>query len=96
MKYCAKCGKELFDEAVICPGCGCPQNGFPKEQKQTKDSSNPLWFVLSFLYWFIGLILYFVWKEVAPKKAKLCLWGAITAFLVSIVILIIVGMTKML
>ena len=24
MKYCVKCGKELFDEAVICPGCGCP------------------------------------------------------------------------
>ncbi|MBO5715872.1 MAG: hypothetical protein J6S23_05720 [Clostridia bacterium] len=24
MKYCSKCGKELFDEAVICPQCGCP------------------------------------------------------------------------
>lgn len=24
MKFCSKCGKELFDEAVICPGCGCP------------------------------------------------------------------------
>lgn len=23
MKYCSKCGKELFDEAIICPGCGC-------------------------------------------------------------------------
>ena len=23
MKYCSKCGKELMDEAVICPGCGC-------------------------------------------------------------------------
>lgn len=23
MKYCSKCGKELLDEAVICPGCGC-------------------------------------------------------------------------
>ena len=23
MKYCSKCGKELFDEAVICPQCGC-------------------------------------------------------------------------
>lgn len=23
MKYCTYCGKELFDEAVICPGCGC-------------------------------------------------------------------------
>ena len=23
MKYCSKCGKELLDEAVICPNCGC-------------------------------------------------------------------------
>ena len=23
MKFCSKCGKELFDEAVICPACGC-------------------------------------------------------------------------
>ena len=23
MKYCIHCGKELFDEAIICPGCGC-------------------------------------------------------------------------
>ena len=26
MKYCTKCGKELFDEAVFCPSCGCPAN----------------------------------------------------------------------
>lgn len=29
MKYCAKCGKELFDEAVICPGCGCATGTVP-------------------------------------------------------------------
>lgn len=23
MKYCSHCGKELLDEAVVCPGCGC-------------------------------------------------------------------------
>ena len=23
MKFCSKCGKELHDEAIICPGCGC-------------------------------------------------------------------------
>lgn len=23
MKYCTKCGNELYDEAVICPKCGC-------------------------------------------------------------------------
>ena len=27
MKYCTHCGKELFDEAVICPGCGCAVSG---------------------------------------------------------------------
>lgn len=26
MKYCAHCGNELLDEAVICPKCGCPTN----------------------------------------------------------------------
>ncbi len=23
MKYCSQCGKELVDEAVVCPNCGC-------------------------------------------------------------------------
>ncbi len=23
MKFCSKCGKELMDEAVVCPNCGC-------------------------------------------------------------------------
>ena len=23
MKFCQKCGKEIVDEAVVCPGCGC-------------------------------------------------------------------------
>lgn len=24
--YCSKCGKEIMDEAVICPECGCAVN----------------------------------------------------------------------
>ena len=35
MKYCEKCGKELFDEAVICPGCGCSVSG--NSQKSNTD-----------------------------------------------------------
>lgn len=23
MKYCAQCGAQLVDEAVVCPQCGC-------------------------------------------------------------------------
>ncbi len=32
MKYCTKCGKEIMDEAVICPGCGCPTAGTALQQ----------------------------------------------------------------
>lgn len=23
MKFCTHCGKEIMDETVVCPGCGC-------------------------------------------------------------------------
>lgn len=36
MKYCTSCGKELFDEAVICPQCGASQMPkAPEAQPQT-------------------------------------------------------------
>lgn len=34
MKYCTKCGKEIMDEAVICPGCGCPTAGTAEQNFQ--------------------------------------------------------------
>lgn len=27
MKYCTHCGKEIMDDAVICPHCGCAVAG---------------------------------------------------------------------
>lgn len=33
MKFCQKCGKEIMDEAVLCPGCGC---SVKKEAEATK------------------------------------------------------------
>ena len=34
MKYCAKCGTQLVDEAVVCVKCGCPTEAY-YVQKQT-------------------------------------------------------------
>lgn len=93
MKFCSKCGKELFDEAVICPACGCPQKGY--NTNQTKDSKNILWFILSFLYFWVGIILYFVWKDTAPSKAKLCITGSVSAIVVSVLILIVMGIIRL-
>lgn len=34
MKYCSKCGNELFDDAVICPKCGCMADDAAKPAKK--------------------------------------------------------------
>jgi len=35
--FCSKCGKEIADEAMICPGCGCATSNY---QPQAKESNN--------------------------------------------------------
>ena len=40
MKYCTKCGKEVFDEAVICPHCGCSVNASGARLDQTGGESD--------------------------------------------------------
>ena len=40
MKFCSKCGQQLFDEAVICPACGCPtenQSNFTASRASTNE-----------------------------------------------------------
>ncbi len=32
--FCSKCGKEIMDEAVICPNCGCATNNYNSQQQQ--------------------------------------------------------------
>ena len=47
MKFCQKCGKQIMDEAVICPGCGCQVGGAPannqyyNQNNQNNQNYNP-------------------------------------------------------
>ncbi|MBQ2933385.1 MAG: zinc-ribbon domain-containing protein [Clostridia bacterium] len=38
MKFCTHCGKELLDEAVICPGCGCAVSGKSAAAPKSNES----------------------------------------------------------
>lgn len=45
MQFCSKCGKEIMDDAVICPGCGCAvqnakakQDPMPSYEKAAKGA----------------------------------------------------------
>ena len=55
MKYCSQCGKELVDEAVVCPNCGCAVQA-PVSQQEDKPST--VLNILAFLFPVIGLILF--------------------------------------
>ncbi len=38
LMFCSKCGKEIMDEAVVCPNCGCATNNYtPKANDYSND-----------------------------------------------------------
>lgn len=85
--YCKKCGKEIDDNAVICPSCGCATDKYEQKNfKNESDSSSAGWAVLGFLFPLIGLILYLVWKEELPLRAKSIGKGALISVIVNVVI----------
>ena len=52
MKYCAKCGAELIDEAVVCVRCGAPTGIY----KQNFKSRNSAFVTLSQTFMIIGTV----------------------------------------
>lgn len=79
MEYCTKCGRELFDEAVFCPGCGCPCGSAttPKQQAQINPQelvkklsekvkiNGIIWLVIGALQAIIGIYL-LTWRWNLP------------------------------
>ncbi len=80
MKICPECESELFDDAVICTKCGSAQE--KAKPQPTKDRMNIFWFIISFLVWWVGILLFIYFKKDDPKKAKVCISGTISAFAV--------------
>lgn len=37
--YCTKCGKELFEEAIVCPYCGVPTKNYQPQQVQQSSQN---------------------------------------------------------
>lgn len=66
MKFCSHCGKEIMDAAVICPHCGCSVGAVSSEPDVPSTGLN----ILSLLFPLVGLILYLVYQEKTPNKAK--------------------------
>lgn len=87
MKYCTKCGKEIMDEAVVCPACGCSQG---MGMQNPGDSSSFGYALLGFCIPILGLILYLVWLDSKPLRAKSAGKGALVSVILSVIVTIVV------
>lgn len=80
MKYCNNCGKEVSDNAVVCPFCGCAVASKNVEVDKPSTGLN----ILSFLIPLVGLILYLSWQNSTPIKAKAVGKWALIGFCVAV------------
>ena len=86
--FCKNCGKEIDDKAVVCPHCGVATGN---TTSKPDDASSMGWAVLGFFFTLIGFILYLVWKQEDPLRAKSVGKGALIGLIVSVVLGIIYG-----
>lgn len=72
--FCSKCGKEISDDAVICPNCGVPTNNYQGASNQPKskvdDGSNVntmsiIALVMSFIVPLVGFIMGLIYRPKA-------------------------------
>ena len=75
MAFCKNCGKEIDDNAVVCPHCGVIQ----KEElvQNTVDNGGFLWGLLGCCIPIVGLILFLVWRDTKPKTSRAAGIGAL-------------------
>ena len=101
MKYCTKCGTQLADDAKFCSSCGTAQSAAYSSQYRYNDqpisnTSKPAVndgksFGLALLGFFVplvGLILYLIWKDDTPLRAKSAGKGALAGAILGVIFII--------
>lgn len=85
MKYCIHCGKEILEAAIICPHCGCAVASKANMYADTEDIPSTALNILGFLLPIVGLILFLVYQETKPNKAKAIGKFSLIGFIVGVV-----------
>lgn len=101
MKFCKYCGREIDENAIFCSNCGARVSGDnPRFNTNPFDRYNPgnttpeyhtegsiFVAIASFLFWQVGLILWFFWRYTQPGKARSAAKGALASACVSMPVL---------
>ena len=79
-----------MDEAVVCPGCGCPVVGKALANTTTaEDVANAGLNLLGFLVPIAGLIMYCTMIGKTPKKANQIGLFSLIGFVVNLILIIL-------
>ena len=93
MKFCSHCGAEINPVAVVCVKCGCSVTNTNQTTVNSfinpNDAPSSGYAVLSFFFPLIGLILFLLWTNTSPQKAKSCRKGALICIVVNVIAVII-------
>lgn len=85
--YCKNCGQQVDEKTTYCPYCGT--NTSIDSSAHMNDAPSAGFAVLGFFIPLVGLILYLVYENKQPKRAKSAGKGALIGFITKIVISVV-------
>ena len=80
MVYCKNCGTTMEDSATVCPKCGVRQSDMSSQSSYGGFG----WTLLGCVIPILGLILYLIWKESRPGRARALLTGAVISLVAAV------------
>lgn len=86
--YCKNCGRIVDDTSSYCNNCGARIDNKPNADA-SEDSLSLGFAILGFFIPIVGLILFLIYEEKKPKRAKSAVKGALIGFITEIVLAII-------
>lgn len=86
--YCKNCGRPVDDTSSYCNNCGARIDNKPNADA-SKDSLSLGFAIFGFFIPIVGLILFLIYEEKKPKRAKSAVKGALIGFITEIVLAII-------
>lgn len=86
--YCKNCGRSVDDTSSYCNNCGARIDNKPNADV-SEDNSNLGFAILGFFIPIVGFILFLIYEEKKPKRAKSAGKGALIGFITKIVLAII-------
>ncbi len=93
MAYCTNCGKPVERGDSFCSNCGKAVGNVSvntnADKRKAEEASTAAWAVLGFFIPIVGLILWLVWTDEYPKKAKSAGKGALISVIVSVSFMIL-------